>query len=259
MSYHATYKDNPLQSTDAEMMRRIQPAKIFIREIEAKFTDDNSVFSRLDEAFFDIIITDAKMENWCGEEPIKENKEKLIPQNKYVMGVDWAKNVDYTVIYVMNIMTGKIVYWERMQKKDYNFQCKKVLEISAKYHDASIVYDATGVGSAIIDILNNLRLEKRFSMIALFPKVFDNLWKSKIIQSLALRIETPNDYQKFIPNIPRVIHEMRILEMKESRLGALQFAAPQGEHDDCVMALALVNWLWEEQRVTPTISTTRFI
>lgn len=259
-SFYATYKDNPKAATDYELNARIQPKKVFQRETLARFMDDNSIFTDLDKAFFECDYDNQSgNELWIGEEPIKADKSKNIPEAKYVMAVDWAKINDFTVIFIMNILTGKIVYYRRMQKVDYNRQCLAVLEASLKYNQASIVYDATGVGVAVGDILGNLRLKKEYSMISLFPKTFTNEFKKDIILNLATRIETPDEYQCFIPNIQQIVHEMTLLEMKESELGALKFAASKGEKDDCVMSLALVNWLWKEQRQSVSIGEVRFI
>lgn len=259
ISFHATYIDNPLSSLDVEDMRNNLPIKIFEQEVLARFLDDSSVFTYLEKAFFEVGELDAYVSKWVGEAPIKARKENGVdlPAARYVMGIDWAKTVDWTVFTIMNQETGKVVYWERLQKMDWNSQAMNAMAVAHEYNDAPIIYDATGVGAAAGDSLANVRLKKEYSAIEIFPEVFNNQFKQDIIQSLALRIERPNEFQCFIPNIPQLLHEMRVLQSGRTKMGQLTYDAPEGEHDDCVFSLALCNYLWNDLTSMPALSTTR--
>jgi len=45
-----------------------------------------------------------------------------------------------------------------------------------------------------------------------------------------------------IPPIPELINELKLYGYKSMRSGNVQYGAPQGYHDDCVVALALAAW-----------------
>ena len=45
-----------------------------------------------------------------------------------------------------------------------------------------------------------------------------------------------------IPQIPELINELKLYGYKISANGNVQYGAPEGYHDDCVIALALAAW-----------------
>lgn len=60
--------------------------------------------------------------------------------------------------------------------------------------------------------------------------------KAMLIDKLALAIEEKNIT---LPNDPVLIHELQAFEMERLPSGAYRYSAPNGGHDDMVMALAL--------------------
>ncbi len=63
-----------------------------------------------------------------------------------------------------------------------------------------------------------------------------NATKSRIIQDLALAFE--RETLKF-PNNPALIGELQAFESRTLQSGLIQYSAPDGGHDDCVMSLAI--------------------
>lgn len=265
ISFKVTYHNNPKQASNLKTLKRTMTSAMWKSQMEGEFIDESSVFIDLDKAFFiSNYLSDSEydQERWQGELPIKEIKQLkkneknidvmiTIPEHKYVMGVDIAKTKDYTVIYVMDIETGKIVYYERFNKMSYTLVAKKVADIAHLYNDAVISYDATGVGVAFGDALNSqIVTNNDYRRLVTYPQTFTNLFKAEIIQTLGLRIETPNSFQNFIPDIPTIINEMRNLQGELTKTGLITYNAPDGSHDDTVMALALCNYIWEQMRVT---------
>jgi hypothetical protein len=45
-----------------------------------------------------------------------------------------------------------------------------------------------------------------------------------------------------IPPIPELINELKLYGYKTTPSGNVQYGAPEGYHDDCVIALALASW-----------------
>lgn len=139
-------------------------------------------------------------------------------------GIDLAKSVDWTVIIGMDL-NGNVVQFERFQK-DW-LQTKETILRLPKH--LPIVIDSTGVGDAIVE-----DLQKKFTQMHGFK--FTATSKQQLLESLASAIQTksisyPNNIIK---------QELEIFEYKFTPTG-VRYSAPQGFHDDCVIALALAN------------------
>lgn len=253
ISFHATYQDNPDSALDVDDMRMNLPQKVFEQEVMARFLDDSTVFAHLEKAFMDVEV-DPFANKWLGEAPRAGNKETGEPAGKYIAAADFASEIDWTVFTVMDAITGKVVYWERLQKTDYTTQALMLLELAYLYNNAYVIFDATGVGVAVRQNLNQGRLNPKYNKIILHGESFNNQFKQDIIQSLAIRIERPNEYQRFIPPIPQLQHELRILEIKRTSSGLITYSAPDGEHDDCVISIALANYIFSQNLSNPSIT-----
>lgn len=139
-------------------------------------------------------------------------------------GIDLAKSVDWTVIIGMDI-NGNVVHFERFQK-DW-LQTKETILRLPK--NLPIVIDSTGVGDAIVE-----DLQKKFTQMHGFK--FTATSKQQLLEGLASAIQTktisyPNNIIK---------QELEIFEYTFTPTG-VRYSAPQGFHDDCVIALALAN------------------
>lgn len=139
-------------------------------------------------------------------------------------GIDLAKSVDWTVIIGMDI-NGNVVHFERFQK-DW-LQTKETILRLPK--NLPIVIDSTGVGDAIVE-----DLQKKFTQMHGFK--FTSTSKQQLLEGLASAIQTktisyPNNIIK---------QELEIFEYTFTPTG-VRYSAPQGFHDDCVIALALAN------------------
>ena len=68
---------------------------------------------------------------------------------------------------------------------------------------------------------------------------FTNATKKDLIENLSIMIE---NRQITIPPIPELINELKLYGYKTTSSGNVQYGAPEGYHDDCVIALALAAW-----------------
>lgn len=243
ISFHRTYKDNPKSSLDVELNKAQMTNMQFQQEILGEFLDDSNIFTNLAEAFFVVDLGLDTVVNLWSVDPLVDKKEgnNLIPGHKYVAGLDLAKEKDWSVLTIMDCNTGKLVYFERFQKLDYITQARKVLGICKKYNNASLMYDATGVGVAISDILYE---ENKNPDQAISGKVFTNESKGELINKLVVRVERDKEW---IAQIPVLQSELQSLQVKRTDLGKPKYEAPDGMHDDCVMSLALCNMLYLDE------------
>ncbi len=154
----------------------------------------------------------------------------------YQMGIDLAKHVDYTVIIVMN-SDGEMVYMDRFNQLDWAIQRERIKAVHKKYNNAKCWIDSTGVGEPIYEDLVNDGVDVE-------GYKFTNESKKQVIQGLMISLEQEKIriFQKedLLGKVLR--DEMLIFEYEMTSSGLIRYQAPEGYHDDCVIALALTNW-----------------
>lgn len=178
------------------------------------------------------------------------------PEFSYVMGVDLAKSLDFTVIDVICIELKQLVYHERMESENrssWNYQKQKIMAVSELYNRAMIVTDSTGVGDPITEDLQRMGCnvfvdrtgDKNDKEVAGFK--FNMISKENIIEKLKVTIELQLIR---IPDIPILIKELKQFQALKMPSGRYKYSAPAGKdengvdlyHDDCVIGLALAMW-----------------
>lgn len=165
-----------------------------------------------------------------------DNTIKLNPvwdgRFRYQFGVDLAMHVDWTVAAGVNRQTHKLEVWDRYNQIDYNLQKARIEAMLRRYGNAGANVDQTGVGEPIVQDLQARGLNINGVQITAPTK-------QNLITNLAMWIEQGKI--KF-PNIPELVEELRIFGYEVLPSGKIRYAAPDGFHDDCVMALALAVW-----------------
>lgn len=255
ISFHQTYLDNEMSSMDLSLIKPTMSQQRFDQEIMAMFLDDSEVFIGLQEAYYTVDLgtddTFAVINKW-GEPPKVETKDgkNTRPGNRYVAGLDLAKEKDWTVLTIIDCETGKIAYWERFNGLDYFIQAERVLAKLKEYGSAPLLFDCTGVGSGVSDILFNLNKNPDQ---ALQGKTFTNDSKADMIERLKIRIQRDKEW---VPAIPILQSELQALKVTRTAMGKPSYQAPEGQHDDCVMSLALANLLYMEEVENPMVIST---
>lgn len=147
-------------------------------------------------------------------------------------GVDLAKLVDWTVVCGIDRRSHRLEVFDRYNQIDYNLQKARIEALVRRHGQGRLKVDATGVGQPIID-----DLESRGLFIE--PITFTEATKNNLITNLAIGIE---QQRLKIPNIPELINELNLFGYEITKTGRVRYGAPEGYHDDCVMALALAWW-----------------
>jgi len=215
-SWNFLTSDNPyIDKKEIEHAKANLPARVFLQEFLGAFIEDiGGVFRDVREC------VGGKL-----EEPDKAKH--------YTIGVDLAKYQDYTVIVVLDKTTNHVVYFDRFHKLDWNFQKNKIVTIIRKYNNAQCIIDATGIGDPIYDDLNRLGLN-------IVPYKISGTSKRPLIENLSINIQEKNITY---PEIPELINELNIFAYKTNQTtGHTSYSAPEGYHDDIVIALALACW-----------------
>lgn len=211
ISFQYSSNESPYFSADEWVAVQQLPERVFQQEYQAKFLDDGG------EVFRNIRA--------C----VKGQLEPYNPhRNKsYFAGVDLAKSVDYSVICIIN-QDAHLVYFDRFKDVSWNIQKERIIKACGQYNAYTLI-DSTGLGDPILEDL-------MISGIRVDGFKFSNISKRQIIEKLAMGIERETIS---FPDIPELINELNIFTFETLPSGMLRYAAPDGLHDDIVMALAL--------------------
>ena len=150
---------------------------------------------------------------------------------RYVMGVDLAKHTDFTVIMIGDAETKEVVWHDRFNQIDWGLQKSRVISAYQKFKCDYGVMDATGVGDGIFDDLVNAGLN-------LEGFKFTATTKQELVSNLSIAMD--NQAIRY-PKIETLTDELSIYAYEQRANGQFSYSAPEGFHDDEVMALALLN------------------
>ena len=197
------------------------PSDVFRQEYEAEFLEDSAGVFRNIRA----CATGSFVDPISGHE--------------YVAGWDIAKHQDFSVLIVIDTTTQSVVAFDRFNQVDYTVQIERIAHIVRSYN-AFLLVDSTGVGDPILDQL-------RLTDISVDGYLFTNKSKQQLVQALQVSIERE---EITYPDIPELLHELELYQYEMTRSSNVRYSAPEGFHDDCVMALALSNWAMTHPMMT---------
>jgi phage FluMu gp28-like protein len=212
-AFHFTSYDNPLiDPAELDAIRRNTPERAWREEYMAEFiADGGQVFRGVREA---------------ATAPLDVQP---VAGRRYIAGLDWARDNDYTCIVVMDAETKHMVALERFHGVGWALQRERVKAVSERWQPAAIWAEANSIGSPNIEALQNEGLPVRsFTMTAQS--------KAPLIEALALALE-----RREIALLPdeTLLGELIAYHMERLPGGGYKFTAPAGGHDDTVVALAL--------------------
>ena len=191
------------------------PQSTFKQEILAEFIEDNAqVFRNIRDC-------------------IVGKPEKRV--GPYVVGVDLARTVDFSVFTVLNTRTKQVECVERFNQLDYVTQQSRLCGLNERYRPVSILIESNSVGAPFLDQLERTGLPVDGFLTT-------NASKKDIIDQLALAFERK---EIGIPNNKWLINELLAFEGQKLPSGKIRYSAPKGMHDDCVMSLSIA---WEAMK-----------
>ncbi len=156
-----------------------------------------------------------------------ENPEK---DEEYVFGIDLARSFDATAIVGIKVSTNHVVFYRRLNDTMWSTQKTIIKKILSDYNGAMAFVDATGVGDSFVE---QLLLEG----VPVQPiKIQNNVVKRNLIERLATYI---SDKYITFPNEEELIQELKDFEFTQTKGGVVEYSAPNGKHDDSVLALSL--------------------
>ena len=224
---------NPLLNKELiERERERLPERVFRQEYGGEFLEGSgSVFRNVRECATNV---------W----------KRPHPEFSYFAGLDLAKVADYTVLVVMN-QRREVVFVDRFHKLDWSLQVSRIRAATARFNEARILVDSTGVGEPIYESLCAADcLVQPFTLTARS--------KNDLINHLALLLEEKRIRLPKPELCPEMIDELESFEYSITDAGGVRTGAPSGFHDDCVIALALAAWCVDYGRPRVRVSTIRW-
>lgn len=240
-------RNNPyIPEDEIEESRLSMPEDVYRQEILAQFIEGGgSVFRNITSSVSS-----------------RTKSEPAVPGRHYVMGVDLARKEDYTVLCVLD-QTGRQVHWQRMNQMSWTRQIETILSVAQSY-DATIIVDSTGVGDPIYERLNmsdvldmpdvsvyrnghgngrvfggGYHTNGSHPLPRPIPYYLTHASKTKLIDGLAIALE---HNQLSLMNLDIQTNELISYEYISEPGMTVRTGSPDGQHDDCVIALALANW-----------------
>lgn len=206
---------NPyIHPDEIEAARQELPERSFQQEWLAMFLDDPGGVYRGVRA----CATEQRREPYAG---------------RFVMGVDWAQTTDFTVLVVMDSETRRVVDLDRFNQIGWALQRGRLRAMAERWGVTAIVAESNSIGGPNVEALQDEGLP-----VTAFETT--GTTKPPLIESLALAFERQ---EIAILDDPVLVGELEAYEREVSAVtGRSRYSAPEGMHDDCVMALALAWW-----------------
>jgi hypothetical protein len=212
-SWQIPTSENPyISASEIEAARGELPERIFAQEYLAQFIDEaGGVFRQIAAA------------------ATATPQLAAIQGHSYLIGADWGKHHDFTVLTVIDTTIKEAVFIDRFNQIDYAVQVGRLKALCARFQTRTVVPEKNSIGEPLIE-----QLERDGYLVHAFTTT--NASKAEAIDALALAFERGD--LKIIPD-PVLISELQAFEAQRLPSGLLRYGAPAGMHDDCVMSLAL--------------------
>ena len=152
--------------------------------------------------------------------------------HRVVAGVDWAQQNDFTAISVVCADCALELALDRFNQIDYTFQRGRLKALVDKWRVTDVLAEANAMGTPIIDTLQREGLPVRAFMTTASSK-------PPLIESLALAFERAE--------VRWLADDVATLELEayerqvNAKTSRASYGAPEGLHDDTVIARALAN------------------
>jgi hypothetical protein len=216
--HHYTSYDNPfIDPEELDKQKKTDPEMVFKQEVMAEFlAGEGAVFRNI---------------NNCMHAP--DTTPDAHKGHYIVAGVDWAKQADFTCISIGCVDCHKELARDRFNQIDYIFQRKRLEQLFKKWNVRQSLLELNSIGEP-----NFEELSRAGFPVAGFTTTASS--KPPLIENLALTLEA-EEWQ--FQQDPIWTGELEAYERKvQATTGRSQYNAPEGMHDDTVIARALMVW-----------------
>lgn len=209
---------NPhIDPSEIEAARKELPALVFAQEYLAEFIPDGAgIFRRVRDA------------------AIAQPQDRAIEGHTYLISADWGKLSDWTVLAVWDATLGDLVALDRFQQIDYTVQVGRLEALCQRFKPAALAPERNSIGDVVIEQI----ARAPWCPQIVLPFTTTNASKALAVEAFALALETGT--VRFIDD-PVLTGELHAFEGTRLPSGLIRYGAPEGMHDDCVMA-AIIGW-----------------
>jgi hypothetical protein len=211
--------DNPyIDPAEIEAAREMLPELTFEQEYLAVFLEHEGAVFRNIAA--------------CMNAPLEVKPEDHAGHH-IVAGVDWGKQNDFTTISIGCTTCHQEIARDRFNQIDYHFQWKRTAEMFSRWGVGSGLIEQNSIGEPGLEALQRADLP-----VTGFQTTAQS--KPELIENYSLALER-EEWQ--FQDDPVWEGELEAYERKVSPVtGRSQYSAPDGMHDDTVIARALMVW-----------------
>jgi hypothetical protein len=197
---------------EIDAARRSLPERIFRQEYEAEFLDDaGGVFRGVMAA------------------ATAELLERAQPGGQYIAGVDVAALVDFTVVSVFDVKSRTQVYMDRFNRVDYPMLEERLASVYKRFNLDAMTIESNSIGQGVFDHLR----QRGLTVLGFHTSATT---KHAIISQLASAFE--HNEITILPD-PVQVGELQAYQGQRNASGGWKYGAPEGMHDDTVMAMAI--------------------
>jgi hypothetical protein len=212
-SWKMPSETNPhVPAHEIQAMRESLPERVVAQEIDAAFmADGGGVFRKVRDAID------------------RTPRTGYDPACTYTMGADWGRTNDFTVLTVYNVTKKRVEHIERFTGIGYDLQTQRLRALAQRYRVQTVVAESNSMGGPVVESLQRLGLP-------VIPFATTGESKGPLIEALSLGIES--GAVQLLPD-DVLIAELTSYELQRLPSGRYRYSAPDGQHDDCVISLAL--------------------
>lgn len=224
-AFHFPTSSNPfIKQSEIDAAQAELPADVFRQEYLAEFIQgEGAVFRNITANLYD------------GKEIPKDHSGHTL-----VAGVDWGQVNDFTAISIVCEGCRREVALDRFNQIDWEFQRTRLLSLLDKWGVSYTLCEENSIGSPNLEALSRMTTRR----VGGFQTTAQS--KPPLIQSLALALE--QEEFKWL-NVPIATRELEAYEAKRNEVtNRIQYSAPQGFHDDTVIARCLAVEAIEERK-----------
>lgn len=198
--------------SEIEAARADMPERLFRQEYLAEFIEDSgAVFRHVDQVSTLVPL------------------DQAIPGHVYIAGLDWGKVDDFTAFSIWDKTERCEVYLDRFNKIEWQYQRDRIRQIASRFNISTIWAESNSIGGPNIEALQSEGLN-----VVPFETTASS--KGELINGLALSIEKPD--VKLLSD-PVATMELKSYELERLPSGKFRYGAPEGMHDDTVIARCL--------------------
>lgn len=229
-SFHYTTYDNPfIPKASIDRLEQTMTADAFAQEILAEFRSDAlSVFRNVKDC---IIHED-------------EKPSAPLPGHTHVMGVDWGRKHDYTAVSIFDETERREVVIEHFGQVGFGIQAARIQALFDLWQPHTIVAEENAIGLANVERLQDMGLPViGFKMTQSSKKM--------LVEKMALATERA---EIGLLDDDWANGELQAYqEAVNPQTGTIRYNAPEGGHDDTVIARMLAWHIISEELGEPAL------